>query len=135
MEAARGDYLQVYVQQYSSGTAEAFIADSTSLNVDFNADALETTAQDDGLNASFIGGKVVGSISGDYLLATTGQQFTALFAHMNAGDTITVDVYINSALYFSCSGVLTNLSMTGGLSDSLSTGSYAIQLTGTISFA
>lgn len=125
----------LYVQQHSSGTAEEIIADSTSLNIDVSAEALETTSQDDGLNATFIGGKVSGTVSGDYLLATDGDQFTNLFTHMNAADVIAVEVWVNGAVYFTCDGVLTSLSLTGGLSDALSTGSYTIQLTGAISLS
>ena len=68
--ALRGDYLTIRVQQHSSGTANEVVAESTSVSVDFSADALETTNQASGLNASFIGGKVSGTVSGDYLLAS-----------------------------------------------------------------
>lgn len=134
MAAIRGDYLLLHVQQHSSGVADAYIADSTSINIDMSAEALETTSQDDGLNATFIGGKVSGTISGDYLLASDGDQFTNLFAHMNAADVLSVDVYLNGSSYFTCDGVLTSLSLTGGLSDSLSTGAYTLQLSGALTF-
>ena len=133
--ALRGDYLTLRVQQHSSGVTNEVIAESTSVSVDFSAEALETTNQASGLNASFIGGKVTGTISGDYLLASTGDQFSRLFVHMNAGDTIEVVVYRSGTVWISTDGVLTSLSLGGGNSDSLVTGSYALQLTGSVTDA
>jgi len=128
--ALRGDYIVLYADQHSSGTAEAIIAESTSVNLDLSAEALETTSQTSALNASYIAGKVSGTISGDYLLASTGVQFTNLFTKMNAGEVITLQVKRNGTTFIDCDGVITSLSLTGGLSDSLSTGSYTIQLSG-----
>ena len=131
--ALRGDYLTIRVQQHSSGTANEVVAESTSVSVDFSADALETTNQASGLNASFIGGKVSGTVSGDYLLASDGTQFSQLFVHMNAGHTIEVAIYRSGSVWIECDGVLTSLSLGGGTSGDLVTGSYAINLSGTIS--
>lgn len=128
--ALRGDYLVVYVDQHSSGTANAIIAESTSVNLDLSGEALETTSQTSALNATYIGGKVSGTVSGDYLLASTGAQFTNLFTKLNAGEVIGVSIKRNGTAFIDCDGVITNLSLTGGLSDSLSTGSYTIQLSG-----
>lgn len=130
--ALRGDYLTIRVQQHSSGTVNEVIAESTSVNIDFSAEALETTNQSSGLNASFIGGKVSGTASGDYLLASDGDQFTNLFTHMNAGDVIEIAAYRGSTptKFLDGEGVITSLSLTGGLSDSLTTGAYTIQFSG-----
>lgn len=128
--ALRGDYIVLFADQHSSGTAEAIIAESTSVNLDLSAEALETTSQTSALNATYIGGKVSGTVSGDYLLASTGAQFTNLFAKMNAGEVITLQVKRSGTAFIDCDGVITSLSITGGLSDSLSTGSYTIQLSG-----
>ena len=128
--ALRGDYLTIRVQQHSSGSVNEVIACSTSVSVDFSAEALETTCQTDGLNSTYIAGKVGCTISGDFLLASDGDQFTNLFTHMNAGDTLEIDVYRDSTMFLSGEGVLTGLSLSGGNSDSLLTGNYSIQCSG-----
>lgn len=128
--ALRGDYLTVRVQQHSSGTVNEVIAESTSVNIDFSAEALETTSQTSALNASFIAGKVTCQISGDYLLASDGDQFTNLFTHMNAGDVLEIEVYRSSTQILAGDGVLTSLGLSGGNSDQLVTGSYSIQCSG-----
>ena len=120
------------VQQHSSGTANEVVAESTSVSIDFSAEALETTSQSDALNATFIAGKVSGTISGDYLLASDGDQFTNLFTHMNAGNVLEVDVQISASSFFTGDAILTSLNLGGGLSDSLATGSYSLQVTGGI---
>ena len=128
--ALRGDYLTIKVEQHSSATASAVIAETTSVSIDFSADALETTSQTSGLNASFIAGKVACTISGDFLLASDGDQFTNLFAHMNAGDILEIEVYRSSTKFLDGDGVLTSLNLGGGNSDQLVTGSYSIQCSG-----
>ena len=128
--AQRGDKIVIYVDQYSSGTANAIIAESTSANLDISIEALETTSQADGLNATYIGGKVSGTVSGDYLLATTGAQFANLFTKANAAEVIGVSVKRDGTAFIDCDGVITSLSLSGGLSDSLATGAYTIQLSG-----
>ena len=133
--ALRGDLLTLKVQQHSSGTANEVVAESTSVSIDFSAEALETTSQSDALNATFIAGKVSGTISGDYLLASDGDQFTNLFTHMNAGNVLEVDVQISASSFFTGDAILTSLSLGGGLSDSLATGSYSLQVTGGITLA
>jgi hypothetical protein len=130
--ALRGDLLTLKVQQHSSGTANEVVAESTSVSIDFSAEALETTSQSDALNATFIAGKVSGTISGDYLLASDGDQFTNLFTHMNAGNVLEVDVQISASSFFTGDAILTSLNLGGGLSDSLATGSYSLQVTGGI---
>ena len=128
--ALRGDYLTIKVQQHSSGTVNEVIAETTSVNIDFSAEALETTSQTSALNASFIAGKVTCVISGDYLLASSGDQFTNLFAHMNAGDTLEIEAYRSSTKFLDGDGVLTSLNLSGGNSDQLITGSFSIQCSG-----
>ena len=128
--ALRGDYLTIQVDQHSSATANAVVAETTSVSIDLSAEALETTSQTDALNASFIGGKVSGTVSGDYLLASTGVQFTNLFTKMNAGELIGVSIERSGTEFLDCFGIITSLNLGGGLSDSLTTGSYSIQLSG-----
>ncbi len=123
----RGDLLKLKVLHTS---VEALIAESTSVSIDFSAEALETTNQASALNASFIAGKVSGTCSGDYLLAAAGAQFTNLFTHMNAGTLIEVTVVRNGTNILEGDGVITSLNLGGGLSDSLVTGSYSIQFSG-----
>jgi len=50
----RADYITIKVQQHSSGTTNEVIAESTSVNIDFSAEFLETTSQTDGLNQTGI---------------------------------------------------------------------------------
>ena len=128
--AQRADLIIIKVQRHSSGTATEIIAESTSISLDLSAEPLETTSQTSALNASFISGKVSGTVSGDYLLATDSAQFTELFTAMNAGDSIYVEVQNNGTAFIDCEGVVTSLNIGGGLSDSLATGSYTIQLSG-----
>jgi hypothetical protein len=125
--AQRGDYLTLKVLHTS---VEAIIAEATSVSVDFSAEALETTSQDDGLNASFIAGKVSCTISGDFLYASTGANFSNLFTHMNAGTLVEVTVYRDSTAILEGDGVITSLSLGGGNSDQLVTGAYSIQCSG-----
>lgn len=127
--------MTIRVQQHSSGVVNEVIAETTSVTVDFSAEALETTSQDSGLNATFIGGKVTGTASGDFLTGTTGTNFDQLFDHMNAGNTLEVEVYISAVQKLAGEGVLTALSMTGGDSATLSTGAWSMNLSGDMSTA
>lgn len=111
-------------------SVEAIIAEATSVSIDFSGDALETTSQSDGLNASFIAGKVSATISGDYLYSTTGANFTNLFTHMNAGTLVEVTVYNDGTAFLEGDGVITSLGLGGGTSGELVTGSYSIQCSG-----
>ena len=128
--ALRGDLLTVKVQQHASGTVNEVIAATRSVNLDITAEALETTSQDDGLFATYIGGKVSGTISGEYLLASDGDQYTNLYNHMANGDTIEVVVYRSSTAILTADAVITGLSLQGGNSDTLTTGNYSFQLSG-----
>jgi hypothetical protein len=130
--AIRGDKLTVKVQQHASGTVNEVIAATTSVTLDISAEALETTSQDDGLFATYIGGKVSGTIAGDYLLASTGDQYTNLYNHMANADKIEVEVFRDTTVILSAEGVITGLNLTGGNSDTLTTGNYAIQLSGNL---
>ena len=125
----RGDYLKI-LYSHSSGVADTIIAESTSVSIDLSADALETTNQASGLNASFIGGKVSGTASGDYLLASDAAQFTNLFGYMNAGTTFELRFEHNGTVILEGEGILTSLGLGGGLSSDLATGSYSIQFSG-----
>lgn len=133
----RGDYLTIRVQQHSSGTVNEVIADTTSVNIDFSAEALETTSQDSGLHAEFDGGKVSCTISGDYLAASDLDQFNRLFAHMNAGNKLEIAAYRGSAStavkFLDGDAVLTSLSLSGGNSDQLVTGAFSLQCSGNMS--
>jgi len=126
----RGDYLVIQANLDGSGQTEEDIAETTSCSIDFSAEALETTSQDSGLNASFIGGKVSCTITGDFLLASSGTNFTNLFTVMNAGTTIYVRALRSGTEFLNGEGVITGLSLAGGNSDQLVTGSYSIQCSG-----
>jgi len=128
--ALRGDYLVIRASTTSSGEVNKIIAESTSCSVDISAEALETTSQTSALNATFIGGKVSGTVSGDYLLASDGAQWTELFTSMNAGTIVEVSVARSGTEFIESDGVITSLSLSGGNSDQLVTGSYSIQLSG-----
>jgi len=128
--AILGYKLTVKVQQHSSGSVNEVIAATTDVSLDITAEALETTSQDSGLNAEYIGGKVSGTISGSYLLASDGDQFTNLFAHANAADVLEIEVHRDTTKFIDCDGVITSLNLSCGNSDQLVTGSYTIQLSG-----
>lgn len=128
--ALLGYKLTLRVQQHSSGVVNEIIAASTDVSLDITAEALETTTQTSGLNAEFIGGKVSGTVSGSYLLAADGEQWTNLFAHVNAGNVLEVEIYRDTVKFIDCDGVITSIGLSGGNSDSLVTGSYSIQLSG-----
>ena len=128
--AQRGDLLTIQVQHTS---VERIIAETTSVNIDFSAEALETTSQTSGLNAAFIPGKVSCTISGDYLYASDGDNFNALFTQMNAGTLVELTVYRSSTAILEGDGVITSLGLGGGNSDQLTTGSFSIQCSGNMS--
>ena len=133
--ALRGDYMTIRVQQHSSGVVNEVIAETTSVTVDFSAEALETTSQDTGLNASFIPGKVTGTASGDFFVASDNANFQQLFDHMNAGNILEVEVYTNAVLDLQGELVLTALSKTGGDSATLTTGAWSGNLSGNMATA
>ena len=128
--ALRGDLLVIKAGAVGSDTAPTIIAESTDCTFSISAEALETTSQTSGLQASFIAGKVSATASGSFLLAATATNLTALFAYQNAGSLIEVQVLVNGTRIFDGQGVLTSLEVSGGLSDSLATGSYSIQCSG-----
>jgi hypothetical protein len=128
--ALRGDLLIIKVQQHSSGSVNEIIAESTDVNLDLSAEFLETTSQTSALNQTGIAGKVTGTASGSYLLASSGEQFTNLFAHMNAGVVLEIEIHRNGTKFIDCDGVISSLGLSGGLSDSLVTGAYSLQLSG-----
>jgi len=129
--ALRGDYLTIRTTATSgSATVNDVIAETTSVNIDFSAEALETTSQDDGLNAAFIAGKVSCTISGDFLVATGTTEFSELFTAMNAGTTMEVDVYESSNNILAGDIIITSLGLSGGNSDQLTTGSFSFQCSG-----
>ncbi len=134
--ALRGDFIQLRTDAESrSGSSENIVAESTSVTVDFSAEALETTSQSSGLNATFIAGKVTATASGDFLIASDASNLTGLFALMNAGTSLSVTVYASSTPIFEGDGIITSLSVSGGNSDALATGSYGLQLTGNMATA
>ena len=128
--AGRGDYLTILVDQHSSAVSPAIVAETTSVSVDFSAEALETTSQDSGLNASFIPGKVSCTVSGDFLLASDAANFSLLFAKLNAGTLVEVEVEINGTALLAGHGVITSLTAGGANSDALATGAFTIQCSG-----
>ena len=129
--ALRGDYLTIRTTATSgSATVNDVIAETTDISIDFSAEALETTSQDSGLNASYIGGKVSGTISGGYLVATGTAEFSELFTAMNAGTTMEVEVYETANQILDGDIVITSLSMSGGNSDTLTTGAFTLQCSG-----
>jgi hypothetical protein len=91
-----GNYLTIRVQQHSSGTANEVVAESTSVDCQFTAEAMEKTAKSDALTAKYEPGLCKINVSGDYLLASDAEQFTNLFTHANNGDKIEVDIYYSS---------------------------------------
>lgn len=130
--ALSGYYLTIEIQQYSSGTASQVIAETTSINCTFNGDALETTVQSDALVSNHVGGKVNINVSGDWLVASDNEQFDALFAHADSGDIIDVVIYRNGTAFINAEGVLSSVSAVGANSDSLATGAYTMELSGSI---
>jgi hypothetical protein len=132
--AIRGDYLVLQLEQDTSTRAPGVLADTTSVNVDFTAEALETTSQDSGLAYSGIPGKVTATASGDFLIAASAANFDNLHAYMAAGTVFDFELFVDGGTtkYMSGDCFLTGLTMAGGNSDQLATGSYSLQLTGTI---
>ena len=126
--ALSGNYLTIRVQQHASGTVNEVVAESTSVDCQFTAEAMEKTTKSDALETKYEPGLCKINVSGDYLLASDAEQFTNLFTHANNGDKIEVDIYRSSTLVMSTEGVFTSLSKSGALSDSLVTGAYALEL-------
>lgn len=136
--AQRGDYLRVRTGTVDgSDSTTQVLAETTDVSISFSAEALETTSQDDGLNATFIGGKVSCTISGSFLLATSATNFSTLFTYMNAGTKIELDAVhsygasgAGGTVFLDGQGVITGLELSGGKSDVNTTGSYTIQASG-----
>jgi len=131
--ALRGDLLVIKAAVEGSSTAPAIIAESTDCTFTTNAEALETTSQTSGLNATFISGKVTATASGSFLVSTGAANLTKLFAYQNAGTLLEIVIEVSGTPIFDGSGVLTSLEASGGLSDALVTGSYSIQCSGDMS--
>jgi hypothetical protein len=125
--ALSSNYLTIRVQQHASGTANEVVAETTSVDCQFTAEAMEKTAKSDALTAKYEPGLCKINVSGDYLLASDAEQFTNLFTHANNGDKIEVDIYRSDTLIITTEGVFTSLSKSGALSDSLVTGAYSIE--------
>ncbi len=123
-----GNFLTIRLQQHSSGVATKVVAETTSVDAQFTAEALESTEQADALVARFEAGKTTINVSGDYLLASDGEQFDNLFAHSNAGDKIEVTLYRAGQQFLDTEGVFTSLNEAGANSDSLATGAYSMEL-------
>ena len=130
--ALRADKIVLRAAASGSATYTSIIAESTDVTVDMSAEALETTSQTSALNAAFIAGKVSGTASGSFLLASDGTNYNELFVYLNGGTLIEVGIYRDGTQFINCDGVITGLSVTGGLSDALATGSYTIQLSGNL---
>lgn len=128
--ALRGDRLVVKAGSVGSSPSNGIIAESTDCTFSISAEALESTSQSSGLNASYIPGKVSATVSGSFLLAATATNLTALFTYVNAGTAVEVSIEVDGTVTFDGDGVITSLETSGGLSDSLATGSYSIQCTG-----
>lgn len=129
--ALRGDYLTIRTTATSgSATVNDVIAETTDVNIDFSAESLETTSQDDGLNATYIQGKLSCTISGSYLEATGTTEFTEMFTAMNAGTTMEVEVYESANKILEGDIIITSLSMSGGDSGTLTTGAFTFQCSG-----
>ena len=128
--ALRGDRLVVKAGSVGSSPSNGIIAESTDCTFSISAEALESTSQSSGLNASYIPGKVSATVSGSFLLAATATNLTALFTYVNAGTAVEVSIEVDGTVKFDGNGVITSLETSGGLSDSLATGSYSIQCTG-----
>jgi len=131
--ALRGDLFVIKAGTVGSDVAPTIIAESTDCTFTSNAEALETTSQTSGLNASFIPGKVSATASGSFLVASAAANLTALFAYQNAGTLVEVRVEVSGTTVFDGQGVITSLEASGGLSDALVTGSYSIQCSGDMS--
>jgi hypothetical protein len=105
---------------------EEIIAETTDVSLKIVSKALDTTSKDSGLNAEYIGGKVMIAIAGGYLLASSGANWEALFDYMHGGTSMTVEFYRDGVYFFNGAGYLKKLSLTGANSDSLTTGVYGI---------
>jgi len=133
MADARGDLLVLYADVHSSGTVEEMIAGTTSYTFSSEAAWLETTDQSDGLNTNGITGKMNRTISGNYILATDADNFNTLYEHQSGGLTVTWTIKANGTTILSGSAKITSLDFTAGTSAELCTGSYSLQVIGTVS--
>jgi hypothetical protein len=126
MASIRGDKLTIKLQQNSSGVVNKVIAATTSCNAEVSAEALDATSQDSGIYMETVAGKLTGTISGDYLTALDGEQYTNLYTHAGSGDTIEWELYRDGSLFLNGTGVISSISQTGGNSDTLTTGAYSM---------
>ena len=103
------------------------IAETTELSIKIEADALESTTKDSGINATFIAGKYKAGLAGTFLLATNGANFDTLYTLINTATSMDVVVYYNGSAILNGTGIMKQLSETGANSDTLVTGKYGIR--------
>jgi len=115
-----GSYLTVTVNG-------AVIAETTDVNIKIEAKALKATSQDSGVNSDHVAGVVKLGIVGRYLLASNGDNWTALFGYVNEGTEVEVAFYRDSVNFLSGWGLMRKLNPKGGNSDTLVTGMYGIR--------
>jgi len=137
MAKLRGDLLVIKFEEHSSGVAAAVISGTTSWSFDSSSEALETTDSDDGLNAAFMQGKVTRTISGDYMVATDLENWKGLDAKQAAAENVSWEIFNKTTgsevSVMSGTGVITTLNLSGGTAADLTTGSWAMNVTGPVS--
>lgn len=133
--ALRGDYMRLKFQQHGSATNNEYFAGTTSFSFSSDSEFLESTDQSDGLNTNGIGGKVTRTISGNYIMATTADSFSNLYAHQAAGTAIEWEILKSGSAFMSGECIITSLSFDAGLSDQNVTGAYSMTVIGEVTTA
>lgn len=105
------------------------VAETTDVNLKVAAKALDSTSKSSGLNSEYIGGTVRIAAAGSFLMASDGANWSTLWSSFKDGDEVVVHYYRNGVGFLSGNGVIKKLTMKGGLSDSLITGTYGLRFT------
>lgn len=103
------------------------VAETTSVSVKMAAKKLETTSQDNGLNAGYEQGKVKLGLFGAFLLATDRANWTTLYGKVKDGLEVGVSLLVQGAEVFNGYGILKRLSLSGRDAKNLITGAYGIR--------
>ena len=106
------------------------IAETTDVSLKFQAKAIDKTTKDSGFNAEFMGGTVKVAIAGTFLVASDGSNWDTLWAAFEDGTEVDVNYLRHGTQFLSGTGIVKKLTLKGGNSDELVTGTYGILHTG-----
>ena len=105
----------------------SIIAETTNVSMKLVAKALEASCKQTGLYAEFIPGTVDVAIAGEYLVASDGANWDALWNAFKAGTEVTVTLLRYGVEVTSGTAIIVILRTSGADSGSLVTGGYGLR--------